>query len=138
MARREIGMLIWRRPPLLSGAFDDPQAALEADWQPDLDVFEVAHEFVLCLSLPGVRRRDVDITVVGRVMVVSGVRRPVIPDGAIAHLIEAPRGTFARRIRLPADSRVTGIRTQKADGQLLFRVPKIAPRAMKISVRTGR
>jgi HSP20 family protein len=131
-------MLIWRRPPLLSGAFDDPQAALEADWQPDLDVFELANEFVLCLSLPGVRPRDVDLTVVGHVMVVSGVRRPVIPDGAIAHLIEAPRGRFARRIRLPADARVTGIRTEMADGQLLVRVPKVAPRPMKISVRTGR
>jgi HSP20 family protein len=131
-------MLIWRRPPLLTGAFDDPQGALEADWQPDLDVFELAHEFVLCLSLPGVRPREVDVSVVGRVMVVSGVRRPVVPEGAIAHLIEAPRGSFGRRIRLPAESRGTGIRTEMADGQLLIRVPKIAPRSMKISVRTGR
>ena len=131
-------MLIWRRPPLLSGSFEEPETSLDVDWQPDMDVFELAGEFLFCLSLPGVRPRDVDVTVVGRTMVVSGVRRPVAQDGAVAHLIESPRGRFGRRIRPPAESRVGGIRTEMADGQLLVRLPKAAPRPMKITVRTGR
>src|SRR2546423_12999483 len=126
-------MLIWRRP-LLSGSFEDEQIGLEVDWRPDLDVFELPQEFLLRLSLPGVRPEDVDVTVVGRTMTVSGVRQFPIPDGAVAHLIESPRGRFERRVRLPANADLSGIRTEMADGQLLVRVAKAPPRSLTVTI----
>jgi HSP20 family protein len=131
-------MLIWRRPPLLSGLFDDNDSDLDLDWRPDLDVFELADEFLLSVSLPGVHARDVEVTVVGRTMSISGVRHGAAPAGAIPHLIESSRGRFGRRVRLPAEARLSGIRTQMAQGQLVVRVPKLSPRAMRLAVRTGR
>ena len=131
-------MLIWRRPPLLSGLFEDTDSDLGLDWRPDLDVFELADEFLLSVSLPGVHARDVEVTVVGRTMSVSGVRHGAAPEGAVPHLIESSRGRFGRRIRLPAEARLSGIRTQMAEGQLVVRVPKVSPRSMKVAIRTGR
>jgi HSP20 family protein len=130
-------MLIWR-PPLLSGSFEDPESSLVLDWRPDLDVFELPNEFLLCLALPGVRPRDVDVTVVGRLMSISGTRRSPVPQGAVPHLIEAPRGRFERRIRLPPEARLSGIRTEMAEGQLLVHVPKLPPRPMKVAIRGAR
>jgi HSP20 family protein len=131
-------MLIWRRAPLLGGLFEDPDSGLELDWRPDLDVYELADEFLLCLSLPGVRARDVEMTVTGRTMTISGVRDGAAPRGAVPHLIETSRGRFQRRIRLPAEARLSGIRTVMADGQLLVHVPKVSPRSMRVAIRTGR
>jgi HSP20 family protein len=131
-------MLIWRMPPLPTGSFEEPDSGLELDWRPDMDVFELPQEFLLSLSLPGVRPKDVDVTVVGRTMSISGVRHATVPDGAVPHLIESPRGRFQRRVRLPAEARLSGIRTQMAAGQLLVRVPKVSPRSIKVAVRTAR
>jgi HSP20 family protein len=131
-------MLIWRRAPLLTGSFEDEQIGAEVDWRPDLDVFELPDEFRLCVSLPGVRPEDVEVTVVGRRMTVAGVRRSPFPDGAVAHLIESARGRFERRVRLSANSDISSIRTEMADGQLLVRIPKAPSRSLTVTVRTGR
>lgn len=131
-------MLIWRRSPLLSASFEEEQSGLEVDWRPDLDVFELPHEYLLSISLPGVRAEDVDVTVLDRTMTVSGERKAGIPDQAVAHLIESPRGRFVRRVRLPANSDISGIRMQMADGQLLVQVPKVPPRSVRVRVTRGR
>ncbi len=119
-------MLIWRRSILPRGAFEEQSTGLELTWRPDLDVFELTDEYLLCLSLPGVRADDVDVTSMGRTLVVSGERSQAIPDGAVVHLIESSKGRFARQIRLPADADVDRIRVEIGDGELKVHVPKIA------------
>jgi HSP20 family protein len=130
-------MLIWRAP-LLSGSFEDPESGVALDWRPDLDVFELPNEFLLSLALPGVHPRDVDVTVMGRLMSISGTRRSPVPEGAVPHLIESPRGRFERRIRLPPEARLSGIRTQMSEGQLVVRLAKLPPRQMKVAIRAPR
>jgi len=127
-------MLIWGRSPLLSAYFEEERSGPEVDWRPDVDVFELAQEFVFSLSLPGVHSGDVDVTVLGGTMTVSGERHAGLPEHAVAHLIESPRGRFMRRLRLPANSEVSGIRLQMADGQLLIHVPKAPPRSVRVPV----
>lgn len=100
-----------------------------------MDVFELPDAFLLSLSLPGVRPDDVDVTVAGRVMIVSGERSTAIPEGAVAHLLESNRGRFERRVRLPANAEVEGMRIEMADGELLVRIPKAAPRSVTVSAR---
>src|SRR5262249_3778624 len=117
-------MLIWGRSPLLSAHFEEERSGPEVDWRPDLDVFELPQEFVFSLSLPGVHSGDVDVSVLGGTMTVSGERKVGIPEHAVAHLIESPRGSFMRTLRLPVNSDVSRIRLQMADGQLRIHVPK--------------
>jgi len=127
-------MLIWGRSPLLSAYFEEERSGPEVDWRPDLDVFELPQEFVFSLSLPGVDSGDVDVSVLGGTMTVSGQRKVGVPEHAVAHVIESPRGRFMRRLRLPANSEVSGIRLQMADGQLLIYVPKAPPRSVRVPV----
>ena len=130
----KVGMLIWGRSPLLSAYFEEERSGPEVDWRPDLDVFELPQEFVFSLSLPGVDSGDVDVALLGGTMTVSGERKAGVPEHAVAHLIESPRGRFMRRLRLPANSEVSGIRLQLADGQLLIHVPKAPPRSVRVPV----
>ena len=130
----KVGMLIWGRSPLLSAYFEEERSGPEVDWRPDLDVFELPQEFVFSLSLPGVDSGDVDVSVRGGTMTVSGQRKVGVPEHAVAHVIESPRGRFMRRLRLPANSEVSGIRLQMADGQLLIHVPKAPPRSVRVPV----
>ena len=130
----KVGMLIWGRSPLLSAYFEEERSGPEVDWRPDLDVFELPQEFVFSLSLPGVDSGDVDVALLGGIMTVSGERKAGVPEHAVAHLIESPRGRFMRRLRLPANSEVSGIRLQVADGQLLIHVPKAPPRSVRVPV----
>lgn len=130
----KVGMLIWGRSPVLSAYFEEERSGPEIDWRPDLDVFELPQEFVFSLSLPGVDSGDLDVAVLGGTMTVSGERKVGVPEHAVAHLIESPRGRFLRRLRLPANSEVSGIRLQMADGQLLIHVPKAPPRSVRVPV----
>ena len=128
-------MLIWRRSLLLGGSFEhERQQGFEFAWQPDMDVFELPEEFVLSLSLPGVRPEDVDVTVASRSLLITGERRFAVSPGAIAHQIESPRGRFHRRVRLPADAEVTAISSQMSDGELVLRIAKSAPRSMSVPI----
>jgi HSP20 family molecular chaperone IbpA len=69
-------------------------------------------------------------------MLVSGERKLSIPAGAVAHLIESSPGRFERRVRLPANADVGNLRMEMSDGQLRMRVPKSAPRSVRVSTRT--
>jgi HSP20 family protein len=119
-------MLIWRRSVLQGGIFEEEQSGLELSWRPDLDVFESADGILLCLSLPGVRPEDVDVSASGRTLIISGERRHTAPHGAVARLIESSSGRFARPVRLPANASVGRIRTEMAEGLLRVYVPKDA------------
>lgn len=118
-------MLIWRRSILPHGPFEEQSTGLELTWRPDLDVFELTDEYLLCLSVPGVRADDVDVSAVGRTLLVSGQRSQSIPEGAVVHLIESSKGRFARQIRLPSDADVDRIHVEIGDGELKVHVPKI-------------
>ena len=130
----KVGMLIWGRSPLLRAYFEEERSGPEVDWRPDLDVFELPQEFVFSLSLPGLRSEDVDVTVLGGTMTISGERKVSVPEHAVAHLIESPRGSFMRRVQLPANSEMSGIRLQMGDGQLLVHVPKAPPRSVRVPI----
>ena len=72
-----------------------------------------------------------------RAFVVTGTRHVPLPDGVRAHLIESARGTFERRIRLPGDADLTGLRTELTNGQLLVQIPKRRTGTIRIRVTSA-
>jgi HSP20 family protein len=127
-------MLIWRRQPFQAGSFEDEVVGAEVDWQPDLDIYETADRYLLVFGLPGVGAADVEVVVSNRRLIVSGRRRLPLPSGVKALLIESPRGTFERRVRLPGNSDLAGLATELSDGQLLVRVPKAPSEVVRVRV----
>lgn len=127
-------MVIWWRPPVRAGSFEEDRTGPEPAWRPELDIYESSADYLLVFDLPGVRREDLDVTVSGRTLTVAGVRRLALPAGTVAHLVEGPRGAFERRVRLPATADPARLRTELRDGQLSVLIGKTVPARVAVRV----
>jgi HSP20 family protein len=102
-----------------------------------MDVYASDDEVVVQAILPGVKPEDVEITMEGSALTVSG-DTTVTNDGKEGSMLlqEIRRGRFMRTLSLPA-----GLEPEKAmatfeDGVLTLRIPKaelLKPRQIKIS-----
>jgi len=130
-------MIVWTiRPTGPAGDIsDETLPGLDADWQPPLDIYETADEFFLVLCVPGVGAEDLDLTVLGTSITISGRRVTPIPPRVRAVYLESPRGRFLRRLRLPTTCDTEAIGTQLANGQLVVRVPKRNDGPRRVPVR---
>lgn len=92
---------------------------------PRYDLVRVPGEgYRLLLDLPGVDREDVDVSMVGDELVVSGERRrPEVPAAAEVHRSERGYGRFRRAVRLPSDVDPAGISAKLEDGVLRLTLP---------------
>lgn len=76
------------------------------------------------VDVPGVARDDVEVTVTGRTLTISGERREVeVPEGARTLRSERPLGPFERTIELPDEIDVQGVVAQMSDGVLRVALP---------------
>ena len=72
-------------------------------WEPPVDILETARAVLILVALPGVNSDQVEATISGSDLVISGTR--VLPSElgtAVIHRLELPQGRFERRVRLPA------------------------------------
>ena len=101
-------------------------AAPAASWEPPIDVFEIEHDLLIVVALPGVDTQDIEISSEGAVLRVAGVRRlPAAVRGTDIVRLEIPQGRFERRIRLPA-ARWELSRSSLVNGCLLLNLTKQA------------
>ncbi len=95
-------------------------------WEPPVDLLESAEEVVLIVALPGVRAAEVDLTIRGHELAVSGLRRlPALPRPARIHRMELPQGRFERRVSLPPGAYEL-VRRDLADGCLTVVLRKLS------------
>ncbi len=144
--------LIRRRSPFdelfaLSRVMDrffDEDAARPRTWRavfagadPALDVVTTPEELVVTASLPGWKPEDVDITLTGTTLTISGeVKDEQHRQDQSWVVNEIRRGSFSRTLELP-DGLVGDRATASFDnGLLTLRIPKaeeIKPRQIRIS-----
>jgi HSP20 family protein len=125
------------RQSVQAGSFVDEPIGPSVEWQPALDIYESADGYLLVFALPGVRAEDVEAMLVDGSFVVTGTRHIPLPNGVRAHLIESARGSFERRIRLPGNADLTGLRTEFTNGQLLVQIPKRRTGSIRVRVTTA-
>jgi HSP20 family molecular chaperone IbpA len=97
-------------------------------WEPPVDILETARAVLLLVALPGVNSDQVEATISGSDLVVSGTR--VLPSElrtAVIHRLELPQGRFERRVRLPAGE-YGRVRRSVANGCLLITLDKVGGR----------
>lgn len=108
-----------------------------------LDVRETADRFVVTASVPGVGPDDMDITVLGDTLRISGERRADDEEHPGAEggrwLIRERRyGAFERVVSLPAPVKPDAATAEFKDGVLTIILPKAdAAKPRSISVRAG-
>jgi len=82
--------------------------------------------FRVLIELPGMRREDVDVSVTGRALRVSGERaRSEPPTGGRLIRSERPVGEFDLSIHLPEEIDTVGVSARMRDGVLHIELPKL-------------
>jgi HSP20 family protein len=120
----------------------------EKKWfSPPVDVEETEKNFFFYFDLPGVSEKELNLTVVGRELNVTGQRNKEIPVEAAetneshevrkAHRSERFFGKFERSFILPEEVDSEKIEATFKDGVLEIRVPKVeAAQPKNIPIRT--
>ena len=101
-------------------AFPEDAPAL---WQPSADVYRTRDGWLIKFDLAGVRPEDVMVTVRGRRVSVSGVRRDLmVEEGCSYYSMEISYNRFERLIEMPADLQNAKITMEARNGLLLVRM----------------
>src|SRR2546428_5461937 len=114
--RRPFGTFMDRREPfrdiqgemnrLFDSFFGRPLATATGTgtrvWMPVLDMYETKDDLILNFELPGVREKDVSLSITGDLLTLKGERsfNEELKDGNDYH-VERVYGKFERTVRLP-------------------------------------
>ena len=106
-------------------------------WAPRIDLAETEDEFVVRVDLPGVEKKDVEITLNDGRLVVRGTRKSEkkTKDESMVRM-EREYGEFFRSLVLPHSIAEDAVAAGFKDGVLTVRVPKLEekkPRKIKIA-----
>jgi len=102
---------------------------------PRADVEETDDAYVIEVEVPGVNKKDIDVSVAGRRLTITGERKERERVGILRRRTRRV-GRFEYDIQLPGDVDDKGVGAELADGVLTVTIPKIAPPPpRKIEVR---
>lgn len=106
---------------------------------PTCDVCETEKDYVLEFDLPGVKKDEINIEVVGNQIVVSGERRQEEREEGKQHRMERRYGSFQRVFTMTDEIDADKIEADYSDGVLTVVVPKSEEaRPRKISIGEGK
>jgi HSP20 family protein len=95
-------------------------------WLPPFDLLETEAEYIVRLDLPGAHRENLDISLVGTLLTLSGRRELPAAEPTERYLhAEREWGEFRRMIRLPAAVVAEKITATYQEGVLLVHLPKV-------------
>jgi HSP20 family protein len=125
---------------LFDGFFGRPAAAGSTGrtWAPPVDMYQTKDDVVLTLEVPGVREKDVSVSITGDLLSVKGERQfeNEVKEHDLLH-VERAYGRFERLIQLPMPVQADRVKATYRDGVLEIRLPKaeeVKPKEIKIDI----
>jgi HSP20 family protein len=113
----------------------------EMAWSPSFEIRETDDAFVLKSDVPGVRQDDLEVSLTGSNLRISGKReREQEAEEGTLHTYERSYGQFVRSFVLPEVADLDKVRCDLKDGVLTLLVPKkagTAPHRRKIQIGAG-
>src|SRR5512137_1534764 len=95
------------------------------EWLPSLDVSETKNELVVKAEVPGMDRRDIDISLSDGVLTIKGEKKQEKEEKeADYHLVERSYGAFVRSVHLPKEVQGDKISASYKGGILKIVLPK--------------
>ncbi|MBD3400511.1 MAG: Hsp20 family protein [Candidatus Coatesbacteria bacterium] len=92
---------------------------------PALDVIELADGYLVLVELAGMEPDEVEVTVHERWLIITGDRRPVLPNRARKLLrMEMTHGPFRRELQLPVDADTDSVSAGWKQGLLQISIPR--------------
>ena len=110
-----------------TGGLDWPFGSTQSmdRWGPALDVSETDTEFSVQAELPGVDPKDVDISITGRSLTLSGQKKESTErKDANCYHSECRFGSFSRSLELPESVDPDKVSAEHKNGVLMIRLPK--------------
>lgn len=92
-------------------------------WHPPTDVYETVESVIVRMEIAGMRDEDIEVTVQGEVLMVTGSRSDSLERKAY-HQMEIPFGKFSVVVELPAPVETENATAEYKDGFLTIRLPK--------------
>jgi HSP20 family protein len=105
------------------GGFEWPSLAEDGGWSPLVDIEETDDAYVVEAELPGVKRSDVNIELIGNELTITGEIKQRERKGALRRQTRRT-GRFDYRVSLPNQVDAEKIEANLTDGVLTVRVPK--------------
>lgn len=116
-----------------SGQFIDQSAGVF----PQMNVSQDSENYYVRSEIPGVKLEDLEVSVTGRSLAVSGERKFEVEDPKVRyHRRERQSGKFRRQFNLPTDLNTDKVQAQYRQGILMLVLPKAEstkPRKVSIS-----
>jgi HSP20 family protein len=117
--------------------WDDLPSLLGGDgaFVPQADVMETDDAYVVEIELPGVKKKDIDISLSGRRLLVTGERKEEERTGILRRRTRRV-GRFRYEVLLPGAVDEDGVQASLENGVLTLRVPKAStdrPRRIEVS-----
>jgi HSP20 family protein len=94
-------------------------------YMPDIEVKETSDAIVICADVPGVNEKDIDVSISGNLLTVSGRREEEAKEeGDQYYACERSYGSFSRSFTLPEGTDPEHVKAELKDGVLTVDVPK--------------
>ncbi|BFN36189.1 Hsp20/alpha crystallin family protein [Fidelibacter multiformis] len=107
------------------------------NWSPSVDLEETKNDYIIHAELPGMNKKDIDISVENDVLTISGEKKERVQTKDSNCLIsEIMSGHFSRSFRLPAQIDSEKIEAKWDNGILVVKIPKsevAKPKKIQIS-----
>ena len=98
---------------------------MKGEWMPALDVSETKDSLIVKAEIPGMERKDIDISLSGDLLVIKGEKKQKIEEKKESfHRIETRYGAFSRSIRVPVSVDSNKIEASYDKGVLKITLPK--------------
>ncbi len=127
---------------LFDNFFGRPATAMtprgERLWAPAVDIWETKDNLVLTFEIPGLREKEVSVSITGDLLTVKGERRfdRDVKDESY-HQMERVHGKFERSLQLPMAVQSDKVKAVYRDGVLEVTLPKaeeVKPKEIKIDI----
>lgn len=112
--------------------FDEAFKITSGSFTPGMNVYETVDAFEITLELPGMKKDNIDISIEGNTLNISGKREATREeDGRTYHRVESRFGTFSRNLPLPNNIDEDNIKANYDNGVLTVNIPKTEQRTGK-------
>lgn len=109
----------------LGGSLLDSEACKAVDWSPRMEVEESENAFFLNVEVPGMKKKDIDISIKENVITISGEKKAKEHKNESAYYLNEVRyGKFSRSFKLPGNVDIDKIKGSWDEGMLTVEVPK--------------
>jgi HSP20 family protein len=113
-------------------------AAMERAWAPAVDLYETKDDVVVAFEIPGVREKEIHVSITGDVLTVRGERQfsHDANDGNF-YRVERTYGKFERNIPLPVPVQTDKVKATYREGVLEVRLAKaeeVKPKQIKVDI----